>query len=141
MNLQMKTHPACIFGEYIQHFAGTGCIIIESPVQNSDVFYPVSTYIFKSIPDLLYALVSYGLFATAYTECASVEASACGFKLDERLVPIEEAALLGIFQCCKIRYSRYAIVLVFSCLGIQPAQTVDSLPVFFLFYSFQPLRQ
>ena len=108
----MKSHLPVIQHEQIEHPACAVCVVVECSVQYAYVLDAVCIYVLQTSLHLFDALISHRLLASAYAEGACVEATSCGLQLHKRLVPFEERAFLGIFQCVKICHSGNAVVVV-----------------------------
>ena len=83
----------------------------------------------KSPADAVDGEGTYGFLTAADTKSACIEASACGFKLYERLAPIEKTAFFGWNESGEIQNPGYSGVSVLR-IRIQEAQSGDCIPLF-----------
>ena len=137
----MKSHLSVILHEQIQHLTSTIGVIVECSVQNPYVFDSVCRYVLQARLHLFDALISHRLLASAYAEGACVEATSCGLQLHKRLVPFEELAFLGIFQCGKICHPGNAVVVIDAIGRGYPAKAFHISPSRLIINGFQQLRK
>ena len=128
------------FQEQLQKFLGSSRVEIEGTVEYSDVLDSMLMNDSQTLTYGFHGKSTYRLFASTYTEGASVEASTSGFQLYERFTPIEKFTFFGRYQLVEWQYSSEAIVLVLL-VGIQITKSGNSRPFFRLVPNFQPTRE
>ena len=135
----MEADVWMVFTEQFEHLLGSSVVVVERTVQYPYIANAVPIDDVQSLANGIDAEGTYRLFASAYTESTSIEASTGGFQLYERFVPVEESARFRRYKFSEVEYTGNALVVI-SAFCIEIAQAVDVVPRFRAIPASQPLR-
>ena len=140
MNLQMETHVGMELQKEVQQLLGTTGVEVEGAVEHTDVLDAMVVNGLQSLADGLDGQGADRFLASAYTECAGVEAASGSLQLYEGLAPREEGAFFGRGQLVELQDSGQSVVVI-AVLGVEIAKSGDVAPCLGLVVAGEPMGE